>query len=105
MQLHKTDLIRKLSRKHRRSQAHYQAAFTEIFDAIRTELSNGKSITILGFGTFYSRPVKEQTLRDVRSGKQITVAPHQRVGFRPGEELRKAVKKITSQPSRGKHAR
>jgi nucleoid DNA-binding protein len=94
MHVYKTDLMRTLAKKHRRTQAHYAAALTEIFDGIREELASGHSVSILEFGTFYSRPVKEQQIRNLRSAGTLTVPAHHRVGFRPGEKLRQVVARV-----------
>src|SRR5579863_8601122 len=92
MKLYKTDLVRKLSAKNRRTQAHYNDAIEEVFTAIGEQVANGHSVAILGFGTFFNRPRKEQRLKDVRSGKLVTVPAHHQVGFRPGDRLRAAVR-------------
>jgi nucleoid DNA-binding protein len=102
MHLYKTDMIRKLASKHRRSQAHYQAAMTEIFEGITEQLGNGHSITLIGFGTFYARSRAEQKLKDIRSGKMLTVPAHHQVAFRAGNELRSAVKRVRAKKTASK---
>jgi DNA-binding protein HU-beta len=105
MQLHKTDLIRKLAKKHRRSQQHYTDAVREIFEGIREELSNGHSVNILEFGTFLTRPIAERQTRSIRTQQTITIPAHQRVGFRPGERLRRTANKAAPKTNRKKKSR
>ena len=53
--MHKTDLVKHLAKKNRRSQKHYQTALNEILAGIQEQLSQGKEVVLTGFGTFYTR--------------------------------------------------
>lgn len=91
MKRYTTDLIERLATIHQRSHAHYRQALCEITAAIADDLAAGHSIQLTDFGTFYSLLQPEVHIRDIRTGKTISVPAHRRVAFRPGEQLKRAV--------------
>ena len=91
--MHKEELIKYLSRKHRRSQRHYQEAINEIFAGIQHSLAEGKELTIMGFGTFYTRMHKPGKGINFKTKKQVEYKAQRRAGFRPGTLLKQAVRK------------
>ncbi len=93
MHLYSTDLMRQLATKHRRSQAHYRAALTEITAAITEQLARGHHLTLVGFGTFYTRMQPAGTVSHIRTRKPITVPAHRVAAFRAGEGLKSAARK------------
>jgi len=93
------DLIRILAKKHRRSQAHFHGAVTELLEEISLQLSRGHTLRLIGFGAFYTRQKPASTLKDIRSGKRITIPAHRVAAFRAGATLKKAA---LTQPKAGK---
>jgi nucleoid DNA-binding protein len=104
MKHYTTDLIKHLSAKNRRSQAHYRTALTEILDGITQQLADGHSLQITTFGTFYTRMRPESSLKHIRTGKPMTVEPRRVVVFRVGELLKRAVRKPVT-PAKAKPGR
>jgi DNA-binding protein HU-beta len=92
MILYAADLIRALAKKHRRPQTHYHAATTELLAEISTQLSRGHTIRLIGFGSFYTRHQPTSTVKDLRSGKKITIPAHRVAAFRAGAWLKNAVR-------------
>ena len=60
--MHKTDLIKHLAKKNRRSQEHYQTALNEILADIQQRLSQGKEVVLTDFGTFCDRYQQNEPL-------------------------------------------
>jgi nucleoid DNA-binding protein len=91
MQVYKTDFIRRLAKKNRRSQIHYAEALDEIFAGVKETLSDGHTLHFPGFGSFVTHQKKEQKLKTVGTGKMVTIPAHRYVIFHVGKLLRKAV--------------
>src|SRR5437764_6727189 len=91
--MHKQDLVKYLSRKHRRSQRHYSEAVQEIFEGISHQLAEGKHVTLLGFGTFYTRMHKPGKGINFQTNKPMEYKAHRRAGFRPGTLLKAAIRR------------
>ena len=65
----------------------------QIIQAMVDSLSAGKTIRFRGFGTMEPKERKAQNARNPRTGEIINVPAHRRVIFRPGQELKKALRK------------
>jgi DNA-binding protein HU-beta len=91
MKRYTTDLIRHLAKKNRRPQAHYRAALTEILEGITRHLDAGHTLTLTGFGTFYTRLRPAGALTNLATKKRMTVAPRRVAAFRVGELLKAVV--------------
>jgi len=93
MKLYTTDLVRGLAKRHRRSQAHYRTALTEILEGITSQLERGHSVQLTGWGTFYTRLQPATHIKHIRTGKPITVPAHQVAAFRSGTTLKQGIHK------------
>jgi DNA-binding protein HU-beta len=62
-------------------------------EKIQWGLRQGDKVTFPGFGTFYTRHQKEGKVRDIRSGKIITLPARRVVAFRVGAVLKRSVRK------------
>ncbi len=91
--MNKEELIKHLAKKHRRSQQHYRTAITEIFESITEKLADGKEIQLIGFGTFYTRQHKGGKGTNFKTKQQIEYKPVRQAAFRPGNQLKRAVRK------------
>jgi DNA-binding protein HU-beta len=90
--MHKQDFIHSLAKKNRRPQKFYEDALTEILTGLKEELAKGKSVTFLGFGSFYTRLRKPGTGRNFKTNERITIPEVRLVDFRPGKLLKQAVR-------------
>ena len=90
--MHKQALIRHLAKKNRRPQSHYSTAINEIFEGISEQLVQGKQVTLIGFGTFYTRMRKPGTLFNVRTKQKMQVPALRQAQFRPGDVLKRSVR-------------
>ncbi len=102
--MHKTDLVKHLAKKNRRSQEHYQIALNEILVGIQEQLAQGKEVALTGFGTFYTRHRKGGKGMNFKTRKPMEYQAVRQVAFRVGILLKQAVrskKVILPKPSRG----
>jgi len=63
-----------------------------IIQAMATALATGKVIELRGLGTLEVRERKAVTRRNPRTGEAVIVPPSRRVVFRPGRELKEALR-------------
>jgi nucleoid DNA-binding protein len=56
-------------------------------------LREGKTVVLPGFGTFLTRDKKEGQVRHVQAGEVITYPARRVAAFRPGEFLKRAVRR------------
>lgn len=90
--MHKTELIRRVSRETRLPQRVVADALNTSHRLIEETLRGGETVTFPGFGTFYTSERGERTGRDIRSGKRIQIAARRVAGFRVGQLLKRAVR-------------
>src|SRR5712691_373574 len=96
--MHKDELIKYLVKRNRRApggrtQVFYREALQELLEGIQYHLAQGKEITFLGFGTFYTRMHKGGKGRNFKTGKVVEYKPVRLVAFRPGALLKQAVRR------------
>ncbi len=60
----------------------------QFFETVRTELSQGVSIKLSGFGNFILRDKHERPGRNPKTGEQIPVTARRVVTFKPGLKLK-----------------
>ena len=73
-------------------------AIDSIFQAISEALVRREKVVLRGFGVFEVKTSKGWMSRDIHTGERRKINDYQRIVFRPGEQLREAVK--FSDPSR-----
>ena len=61
------------------------------FEAIRTALESGDSVTLSGFGNFQLRAKNQRAGRNPKTGEEIPISARRVVTFRPGQKLRARV--------------
>lgn len=100
--MHKTDLVRRVSKDTRLPQTVVSDVIRASLKEIMGALSRKDEVRIPGFGVFYSRYRTASTVRSVRTGKVVEVPARRVAGFRVGELLKRAAAKAkeTSTPSR-----
>ena len=63
-------------------------AFT---NTVSTTLSNGESLTLVGFGTFETRQRDARTGRNPQTGEELQIPAATVAAFKPGKALKDAV--------------
>lgn len=61
-------------------------------ESIKKSLKKGQSVSLVGFGTFKVSRRKARTGRNPQTGERIKIPAKKIPVFRPGAELKKAVK-------------
>lgn len=74
------------------------AVINDVFRVIAEALAQGEKVTIRGFGTFEVKTRKGCLVRDIHTKEQRQMDDYQVVVFRPGDNLKEAVK--TNDPSK-----
>ena len=67
-------------------------AIGDIFQVIAEALAKQEKVILRGFGTFEVKTAKGWMSRDIRTGEQRKIDNYPKITFRPGEQLRGAVK-------------
>src|ERR1700676_697030 len=62
-------------------------AFTEV---VRENLAHGKEVRLIGFGSWSLRKIAARTVKSIRTGKDVSLPAHRRVGFSVGTTLAQA---------------
>ncbi len=73
-----------------------ERALNAVLDTVREALETGDRVVLTGFGAFEVRDVKARQVRAIRgrqAGSLVSVPAHKRIGFSPGTELTKAVRR------------
>lgn len=100
--MNKEEFVHYLHKKHRRPQHFYADALTEILEGIRHQLSQGKKVYFQELGTFYTRVHKGGKGRNLKTGESIEYGAVHQAAFRPGEVLKRAVRKKKEPPVKQK---
>ncbi|MGE0876123.1 MAG: HU family DNA-binding protein [Burkholderiales bacterium] len=87
----KADLVDKAAKAGRLSRSAAGEAVNAVFDAIVTEVSKGKRVTVVGFGTFLPRKRKARTGRSPVNGKEIKIHAKTVPAFAAGQGFKNAV--------------
>src|SRR5260370_5921371 len=62
-------------------------AFTEV---VRENLAQGREVRLIGFGSWNLRKIAVRTVKSIRTGREVSLPAHQRVGFSVGTTLSQA---------------
>lgn len=91
----KMELVERIAFETGLPKAHAARAIEVMVDALVDWLAVGDRVVVPGFGSFYTseRPARE--VRSPRTGETVRVAASRTVRFRPGKELKEAVKPTT----------
>ena len=94
----KEEFIKFLTKKNQRApggrtKRYYREALSEILEGLQQQLTQGKEVSFLGFGTFYTRIHKGGKGRNFQTGKPVTYKDVRLATFTPGTLLKKAVRR------------
>lgn len=90
--MNKTELIDAIANKGNISKVEAKKALEITIEAISEALVKGKSITLIGFGTFKITELAGRTGRNPQTGKAMQIAAKKVVKFKPGSVLSGQVK-------------
>lgn len=88
----KKEIIDAIARKSNLSKKDAQAALKGLMDAVKENLSEGVTVRLIPFGNFEVRDRRGRTGRNPRTGAKIEIDSRKVPAFRPGKELKDAVR-------------
>jgi len=88
----KAELIEKIAAKAKISKKAANIALNTFVSSVTQALKKGDRVALVGFGTFSVAKRKARTARNPRTGEKINVPARKAPKFKPGRELKKAVK-------------
>ena len=88
----KADMVNRMARDAKVTKRAAETALQSALKGIRDSLKKGQKVTLVGFGSFGIGRRKARTGRNPQTGKPIKIPAAKVVRFRPGAELKKAVR-------------
>ncbi|HEC79201.1 MAG TPA: HU family DNA-binding protein [candidate division WOR-3 bacterium] len=88
----KAELIEKIAAKAKISKKAANIALNTFVSSVTQALKKGDRVALVGFGTFSVAKRKARTARNPRTGEKINVPARKAPKFKPGRELKKAVR-------------
>lgn len=92
MKMNKTELVKAVSEKAELKQKDAAKVVDTVLETIMNTLSNDDKVQIIGFGTFEVRERSARKGRNPQTGEEIEIAATKAPAFKPGKELKDAVK-------------
>ncbi len=91
--MNKGDLIDKMAGDAGITKAAAGSALNAFMDAVKSSVSKGDKVTLVGFGTFSVSKRSARTGRNPQTGKEIKIAAKNVAKFKAGAELTAAAAK------------
>ncbi len=92
MTMNKTELVSAVAAQAELTKEDAKKAVDALIETISTTLSKEEKIQLVGFGTFEVRDRAARTGRNPQTGEEIQIAASKVPAFKPGKELKEAVK-------------
>ncbi|AXI28678.1 HU family DNA-binding protein [Priestia megaterium] len=90
--MNKTELVDAVATKSELTKQDSKKAVDALFETISNTLAKEEKIQLVGFGTFEIRERAERTGRNPQTGEEMTIPASKAPAFKPGKELKEAVK-------------
>ncbi|QTL52764.1 HU family DNA-binding protein [Priestia aryabhattai] len=90
----KADLIDTVATKSELTKQDTKKAVDALFETISNTLANEEKIQLIGFGTFEVRERAARTGRNPQNGEEMTIPASKVPAFKPGKELKEALKYV-----------
>jgi len=90
--MNKAELIKSVSEKAELTQKDAAKVVDTVLETITNSLANDDKVQIIGFGTFEVRERSARKGRNPQTGEEIEIAATKAPAFKPGKELKEAVK-------------
>ena len=91
--MNKEDLVKEISKKTKVSQKSTASILSATIDTIQYEVSKGRKVSLIGFGSFESRKRAARTGRNPQTGKAIKIAAKTVPVFSAGKKFKETVNK------------
>ena len=90
--MNKTELITSIAKETGLSRKDVASVLDATLERIKSALSSGDPVSILGFGTFSIKDRPEREGRNPATGETMTIKASKSVSFKAGKALKEAVK-------------
>jgi DNA-binding protein HU-beta len=90
--MNKADLVTKIAQRAEISKRQAAKALEALMDGVQEALSQGGSITLMGFGTFSVTPRSTRRVRNPQTGRELFIPANKAPKFKAGKGLREAVR-------------
>jgi DNA-binding protein HU-beta len=90
--MNKTDLVNIVSEKTGFTKKDSAVAVNAVIDAITSGLTSGEPVQLIGFGSFEIRERAARKGRNPQTGEVIQIAASKSPAFKPGKQLKEAVR-------------
>ena len=90
--MNKEELVQELAKKTNISQKKAAEVVTSLVESIHTAVSNGKKVTLVGFGTWEARKRAARVGRNPQTGKELKIAAKTVPAFSAGKSFKELVK-------------
>jgi DNA-binding protein HU-beta len=94
LNMKKPELIDAVATKSDLTKQDSKKAVDALFETISNTLAKEEKIQLLGFGTFEVRERAERTGRNPQTGEEMTIPASKVPAFKPGKELKEAIKSL-----------
>src|SRR5438105_1779164 len=91
--IYTNELVRRVAMETRLNQKFVSQVLQEFLNQVQAELKRGEKVQLTGFGVFYTRQRPESEVRNFQTEEMMTVPAMRVPAFRPGELLKKAVRR------------
>ena len=90
--MNKTELVKAVSTQAELTQKDAAKVVDALLETISNTLAKEEKIQLIGFGTFEVRERSARKGRNPQTGEEIDIAASKAPAFKPGKELKEAVK-------------
>jgi DNA-binding protein HU-beta len=90
--MNKAELVKAVAEKAELTQKDTASVIDAFFDTVADTLAKEEKIQLIGFGTFEVRERAARKGRNPQTGEEIDIAASKVPAFKPGKELKEAVK-------------
>ena len=90
--MNKTELVKVVATQAELTQKDAAKAMDALFETISNTLAKEEKVQLIGFGTFEVRERSARKGRNPQTGEEIDIAASKVPAFKPGKELKEAVK-------------
>lgn len=90
--MNKTELVTAVSERTEMTKKDATEAVNAVFEVISETLSKGEPVQLIGFGNFEVRERAARKGRNPQTGEEIDIAASKAPAFKPGKQLKDAVK-------------
>jgi DNA-binding protein HU-beta len=90
--MNKADLVTRISNDADITRQQAEKAVTVLMESVQQALSDGDSVTLVGFGTFSVRSRAARKGRNPQTGRELFIPASKTPAFKAGKNLRAAMK-------------